>query len=104
MSIRYAETPDKLYEAFSNLKPVCRCGAIMEIDEETDTCICPACGAYYPDVDEYLNYNPYSDLLEDSGFITPEQFAELSKPGEGCEACGNPAYPNCMMSCSLFDD
>ena len=44
MSIKYAETPDELYEAFSNLNPVCRCGAIMEIDEETDTCTCPACG------------------------------------------------------------
>ena len=22
----------------------------------------------------------------------------------GCVACGNPAYPNCMSSCPLFDD
>ena len=21
-----------------------------------------------------------------------------------CAACGNPAYPDCMSSCSLFDD
>lgn len=24
--------------------------------------------------------------------------------GEGCAACGNPAYPDCMSSCPLFDD
>lgn len=23
---------------------------------------------------------------------------------EGCAACGNPAFPNCMNSCSMFDD
>ena len=22
----------------------------------------------------------------------------------GCTACGNPAYPNCKASCSMFDD
>ena len=22
----------------------------------------------------------------------------------GCRACGNPAYPECMDSCPLFDD
>jgi len=21
-----------------------------------------------------------------------------------CVACGNPAYPNCKLSCSMFDD
>ena len=23
---------------------------------------------------------------------------------EGCAACGNPAYPDCMDSCPLYDD
>lgn len=23
---------------------------------------------------------------------------------EGCDACGNPAYPECKSSCPLFDD
>ena len=23
---------------------------------------------------------------------------------ECCCACGNPAYPNCQLSCSIFDD
>ncbi len=23
---------------------------------------------------------------------------------DGCEACGNPAYPDCMTSCAMFDD
>lgn len=23
---------------------------------------------------------------------------------EGCAACGNPAYPNCMDSCPMYDD
>lgn len=23
---------------------------------------------------------------------------------EGCDACGNPAYPNCTDSCPIFDD
>lgn len=22
----------------------------------------------------------------------------------GCVACGNPAYPNCKLSCPMFDD
>ena len=25
-------------------------------------------------------------------------------PEEGCEACGNPAYPECKSSCPIFDD
>lgn len=24
--------------------------------------------------------------------------------GDGCRACGNPAYPDCMSSCPLCDD
>lgn len=23
---------------------------------------------------------------------------------EGCAACGNPAFPNCMSGCPMFDD
>ena len=23
---------------------------------------------------------------------------------EGCDACGNPAYPDCKSSCPLYDD
>ncbi|WP_163428033.1 hypothetical protein [Eubacterium pyruvativorans] len=24
--------------------------------------------------------------------------------GDGCAACGNPAYPECMSSCPMYDD
>lgn len=32
-----------------------------------------------------------------------ERQIEKHKPS-GCSACGNSAYPNCKLSCPLFDD
>ncbi len=49
---------------------------------------CPVCGNewYVDDDDEYIN--------DESSNVIPES----------CAACGNPAYPNCQLSCKLFDD
>jgi len=29
---------------------------------------------------------------------------EDDEPGEGCTACGNPAYPRCKDSCPMYDN
>ena len=38
-----------------------------------------------------------SETLEEEDF-------DYNSKSEGCVACGNPAYPNCIDSCPMFDD
>lgn len=40
----------------------------------------------------------YNDITEDSDYDDDED------RNEGCVACGNPAYPDCMSGCPAFDD
>lgn len=54
--------------------------------------VCPECG-YKVDCSEY-------EYEGDDCYVDPD---EERMPG-GCVACGNPAYPDCMTSCSRFDD
>lgn len=42
-------------------------------------------------------------FVEDTGH---DPYADPEDEGEnpGCVACGNPAYPDCMDSCPMYDD
>ena len=54
-----------------------------EFDSKIE-CMCPMC-------DELYIWDTIMEEFEDI-------------PGEGCKACGNPAYPHCKASCPMFDD
>ena len=49
---------------------------------------------------ERIIVNPKSAL----GCTFYENASRERNIGAGCRACGNPAYPNCMTSCPMFDD
>lgn len=71
------------------------CGALMERREDPrggcDIYTCPSCG-WEIDEMEY-EYERDEDVDERGDDIPPA----------GCRACGGP-YPNCKLSCKLFDD
>lgn len=56
----------------------------------------------------YEAYEEDGELIEhwlDSHGTEHTQISYLDNDeDEGCAACGNPAYPDCMSSCSMFDD
>lgn len=74
-----------------------RCGAVMNLNERYDY-ICPGCG-WEADCMEY-RYD-YGEELEWAPNML-DMFGE-DIPPECCMACGGP-YPDCMLSCKLFDD
>ena len=43
------------------------------------------------------------DFYEDNDSFYEDGDDEDDIP-EGCAACGNPAYPDCKLSCPIFDD
>lgn len=63
---------------------------------------CPNCGAMM------LSAATFWDCEECGEFILKPGYGSTSDKSEkipaGCVACGNPAYPNCKLSCSIFDD
>lgn len=95
-------TENEILKSFHEGIPVCKCGTAMEMDFMTEHFICPNCDFEIEDLDEYLDNNPYSKLLDEWHFVECED--DYDMPGEGCSNCGNPAYPNCKTSCDLFDD
>ncbi len=108
MKIQYCETEEDIVRSFKDhLTPVCKCGTIMEQDYETDIWVCPDCNFEVDDYDEYETYGPYAELLETTFLV--DSYDNIwddydDTPGPGCDACGNPAYPNCKSSCPIFDD
>ena len=86
---------DEIIDAYLYERPACDCGTGMLPIGDTDNFHCPSCGAMW-DLHEYLYRGPFSKIL--GPFYTDDYIPE------GCEACGNPAYPKCKTSCNLFDD
>lgn len=78
-----------------------KCGAVMNRREDPkggcDIYTCPSCGW---EIDE-MDYEYEDDEKE----WTDEMLGifEGDIPPAGCRSCGGP-YPNCKMSCKLFDD
>ena len=104
MSIKFCVTDDEIIESFQNSIPVCECNAQMEVDDCNDLYICPSCGLtvnqrYYDTHHQYLELvRPYVINYDD----LYDEYDDEDVP-EGCADCGNPAYPQCKASCSLFD-
>lgn len=86
---------DEIIQYVFDENPLCDCGEHMYPVGDTDEFVCPCCGAKW-DLLDYELHGPYSNILRP--IFGPDD------PGEGCIACGNPAYPNCKSSCGLFDD
>ena len=91
-----------LLEALNNGEYICNnCGAIMDRKEDPeggcDILVCPNCGEEVDEMDyeyEYDDeYDEYGDDFEDDSDIPPKE----------CLICGGP-YPQCRISCNLFDD
>ena len=70
------------------------CGA--KLDSTETFWDCPECG--------YFKVNSKYARLEAANERFLKKFFDNDDMPEGCAACGNPAYPNCQSSCSLFDD
>lgn len=78
------------------------CGQIMIRDKQP--------GGYYRCPDCHMaiiaKYGKVLDIL--NGPDAPEGYDDYydddDGPGEGCRACGNPNYPNCLDSCPMGDD
>lgn len=70
------------------------CGGDMNLEAD-NVLVCVSCG-YSVDLDDYGyedEYNDYYSSVSDVDDDIPEC----------CEACGGP-YPDCMDSCSIFED
>ena len=103
MKIQYLYNEEDIARSFADLVPVCKCHAIMEQVYPSDNWVCPNCDFEIEDYDEYATYGPYAELLERIHLVDPDD-EWLDEPGEGCKACGCPAYPDCKTSCDLYDD
>lgn len=78
---------EKIYECIE-------CGNIMtKVDEEV--LVCPIC-RHSVDIEDYGCENEYDDYYSS---VSDESD---TIPG-GCSACGGP-YPQCTISCNLFDE
>ena len=89
--------------------PIC-CAACLATMDKTgpDEWTCPKCGNIAVREDPYDNDSIYFEhTYEDEDFVAAlsDDYDEVyeGKP-EGCAACGNPFYPNCMNSCALCSD
>lgn len=94
----YRPEGEELICCLSEGYAVCnKCGAVMDIKEPYDY-ICPGCG-WEADGMEY-EYD-YGEEREWS----PNMLDMLGEdiPPECCMACGGP-YPDCKLSCKLFDE
>lgn len=83
---------------------------------------CKVCGARYDKSDVEERFSNLCHIWSESDFgrlcfdcalnkfVTDtgvDPYAEYDDDEDydsGCEACGNPAYPDCMNSCPMFDD
>lgn len=81
---------------------------VKEIGEGILTSECPICGGtmertgegFEPWICTSCNVTAYEDE-----YGRPVVDEEKYEEGDvGCDACGNPAYPECKASCPMFDD
>lgn len=88
---------DELLYYLNNGYAICNdCGAVMDLDEEYDVYVCPACG-YEADRMEY-EYEKDEEWTSEMLDIY-----EGDIPPDGCRECGGP-YPDCEISCRLYDE
>lgn len=109
----------------------CLCGecAVEVIESKIDGLYhetCEECGRTFDLFEEEIGFDNFFDGLNGISLrdtwqtygivcapcaneLLKDEFDEFNEDnedeiGEGCAACGNPAYPDCMSSCPLFDD
>ena len=63
---------------------------------------CPTCGKKMEEYDAFYTCDECDVFIYKRGYEPREEKPE--RMPAGCSACGNPAYPDCKSSCSLFDD
>lgn len=96
---------------------LCRCGAKMDIFDNPkypneEEYACPVCGVHalscggflmFPD-DGFEYTEPYEieEECEDYEGMSVD-YEDIYGEDEGCAACGNPNYPDCMSSCPMGD-
>lgn len=72
-----------------------RCGEEMVLEDDGDL-YCDNCMVYYSQSDDYTDPDRHTWETDEND--------NYDGPGPGCAACGNPAYPDCMASCPMYDD
>lgn len=94
----YRPEGEELIHYLSEGYAICnRCGAVMDLNEQYNY-ICPGCGW---EVDSMEYEYDYGEELEWSPNMLDMFDGDI--PPECCIACGGP-YPDCKLSCKLFDD
>ncbi|MDD3221023.1 MAG: hypothetical protein PHG07_01380 [Lachnospiraceae bacterium] len=63
---------------------------------------CPSCGKTMNSHETFWDCDNCGEFIVKKGYETKEERGEQIP--FGCSACGNPAYPDCKLSCNLFDD
>lgn len=95
----YKPDGEELMRYLSEGYAICNnCGAVMNLGADDENYICPYCGGmaeraeYEYDYGEDLEWSP--NMLDMFGEYIPSEY---------CLICGG-SYPNCKLSCKLFDD
>lgn len=79
------------------------CNAELEYDEDEEQVVCTCCDQFSCDPDKVdYSIRIYKTIQENERFMK-EWEREDDEPPEGCLACGGP-YPDCISSCTVFDD
>lgn len=67
--------------------------------------ICPECnmGMYWEDNGQFWLCENCMNMIASDEDDWDTDVDDDEKPS-GCVACGNPAFPNCKISCNMFDD
>lgn len=84
-----------------SLLTCCRCGKKFDFFEAKDLFEERFESASY-ELEFYTGSDEYCG--ECACDIFESNYGEEGDTPYGCIACGNPAYPDCLMSCNIYDD
>lgn len=90
---------NKKQEKFPNIDWYCdNCNAYLS----SQSGFYDSCGSWACTKCSHINSINKNEIIFDNDTDNDDFDNLLSDPG--CAACGNPAYPNCKISCPLFDE
>ena len=90
----YKLIPKNKFNAGHLTVKCCACGEYMDFFE--DFCFCPNCML------RVHNETAYNQLDREN--IRGERYFNSVKKPSVCKTCGGSAWPNCEISCKLFDE
>lgn len=97
------ELPEEYYDSvfMSDDIDICfACGKRMTVTPDGER-ICSDCNiSFLPEEREEVFSEWEEQLLIDLGYYEEDDFDDIP---EGCAACGGP-WPDCEISCKIFDD